>query len=256
MNILVDDVTTHINKIPVARNISLEVHEGEFIGIIGPNGSGKSTILKSMYRALPYQSGIIYIDNKDFASLSAKESAKQMAVVSQEGSASFDFTVEEMVFMGRAPHKKWFDADSTDDKEIVKNALEQVGLFDKKTRGFSTLSGGEKQRVLIARAISQQANILILDEPTNHLDIHHQLQVMDLAKSLNLTVIAALHDLNIAATYCDRIYVVHDGVIVRSGTAMDVLTEEMLRAIFNVNADVTMHPKTGNVHLTYLSATR
>ncbi|BAQ09705.1 cobalmin/iron-siderophore abc transporter atpase [Bacillus sp. OxB-1] len=254
MSVLVDDLTTCINQIPIARHISIDAREGEFIGIIGPNGSGKSTILKSIYRALPHQSGTISIADRDISTLSAKSLAKQMAVVSQEGALSFDFTVEEMVLMGRAPHKKWFDLDSQSDRDIVDHALMQVGLIDKRERGFATLSGGEKQRALIARAISQQAKILILDEPTNHLDIHHQLQVMDLAKSLQLTVISALHDLNIAATYCNRIYVVQDGQIVRSGTPEEVLTAEMLATVFQVNAEIEQHPKTGHIHITYLSA--
>jgi len=254
LSVLVDDLTTCINQVPIARHISIDAREGEFIGLIGPNGSGKSTILKSIYRALPHQSGTVSIDDRDISSLSAKGLAKQMAVVSQEGALSFDFTVEEMVLMGRAPHKKWFDLDSQSDRDIVDHALMQVGLIDKRERGFATLSGGEKQRVLIARAISQQAKILILDEPTNHLDIHHQLQVMDLAKSLQLTVISALHDLNIAATYCNRIYVVQDGQIIRSGTPEEVLTAEMLATVFQVNAEIERHPKTGHIHITYLSA--
>ncbi|MCM3713768.1 ABC transporter ATP-binding protein [Halalkalibacter oceani] len=254
MKIAVQNVTTTIQKRPIIQDMSLDVGSGECIGIIGPNGSGKSTLLKSIYRALPYDAGEIYVDRIDWAACSAKEAAKYMAVVSQEGAAQFDFSVEEMVLMGRSPHKKWFEADSDDDRRVVKRALEQVGLWEDRERSFITLSGGEKQRVMIARAIAQQAQILVLDEPTNHLDIHHQLQVMEIARELGVTIIAALHDLNIAAAYCDRIYVVDNGEIVASGTPAEVLTEQLLRRVFQVETDVIIHPKTNSVHITYLPA--
>ena len=255
MRLNVHGVSTSINEKQIISDINLEVKSGQFIGIIGPNGSGKSTLLKNIYRIIKPDCGKITLEDEDIFTLSAKKTAQKMAVVSQESALLFDFSIKEMVLMGRAPHKKMLEMDTAEDERIVEEALEKVSLTDYADRSFSTLSGGEKQRVMVARALAQQAKILILDEPTNHLDIHHQLQLMDLIKTLNITVIAALHDLNMASVYCDSIYVLQNGKIVTAGKSEEVLTESILRDVFRVNTNIITHPVTGKVHITFLSDT-
>ncbi|MBM4763595.1 heme ABC transporter ATP-binding protein [Bacillus sp. B15-48] len=253
MRIQVQDVSTSINEKRIISNIHLEARSGEFVGVIGPNGSGKSTLLKNIYRLNKPDCGKITLGDEDIYKLSAKKTAQKMAVVSQESQNSFDFSVKEIVLMGRAPHKRMIEIDTEEDLRITEESLNKVGLSNYSDRSITTLSGGEKQRVMVARALAQQAKVLVLDEPTNHLDIHHQLQLMDLVKTLDITVIAALHDLNIAATYCDRIYVLNRGEIVISGTPEEVLTEATLKEVFRVNTNIVQHPITGKTHITFLA---
>ncbi|WP_306301356.1 ABC transporter ATP-binding protein [Thalassobacillus sp. C254] len=155
--------------------------------------------------------------------------------------------------MGRSPHKRFLDRDNIEDEKIAEKALSEVGMLSFSRRSFASLSGGEKQRVIIARALTQEADVLVLDEPTNHLDIQHQLQILDLVKRLKQTVIGALHDLNLAAAYCDKIYVLNHGEIYASGTPQDVLTTELMREIFGVETVVMEHPITKKLAITYLS---
>ncbi|KKB35213.1 ABC transporter ATP-binding protein [Bacillus thermotolerans] len=252
MNISVKNVTSCIGGREILKDIELRVHSGEFVGIIGPNGSGKSTLLKNIYRVLKPDAGVIELEGKDIFKLPSRKVAQNVAVVSQDTPSLFDFDVAEIVSMGRTPHKKFLEADSRKDRDIVYECLEKVGMAKYVHTTFSSLSGGEKQRVMIARALAQEAKVLVLDEPTNHLDIHHQLQILNLARELNVTVAAALHDLNIAAYYCDFIYVMNQGEIVEAGKPLDVLTKGMLRRVFQVEADVMIHPVTNKVHITYL----
>lgn len=254
MQVSVRDVSFSIQEKQLISDIYMQAKSGEMVGIIGPNGSGKSTLLKNIYRVHKPDKGKIMFDNEELHLLSVKKTAQKMAVVSQDSSGLFDFSVREIVLMGRAPHKKVMESDSISDKNIAEEALQKVGLSNYANRSIMTLSGGEKQRVMLARALTQQAKILILDEPTNHLDVHHQLQLMDVVKTLDITVITALHDLNIAASYCDSIYVMNHGEIVKSGPPEDVLTEATLREVFRVNTSIIQHPITGKTHITYLSS--
>ena len=241
-----DDVITDIN---------MSVQQGEFVGIIGGNGSGKSTILKCIYGALHPRCGDITLDGKSLSKQSAKDIAKQVAVVGQENELTFDFSVYEMVAMGRHPHKKLFDPDRPEDKRIIEEALKTVALTELQHRNFRNLSGGEKQRTLIARAIAQQADFLILDEPTNHLDICFQLQVFETVKQLGVTVLSAMHDLNLAALFCDRIYILKDKGVYISGTPKELLTSELIHDVFGVKADVQIHPATGKPSVTFIPKT-
>ena len=187
----------------ILRGVSLEVEPNEFVGIIGPNGSGKSTLLKCIYRVLKPQAGIVKLDGTDIRELSYKKSAQSIAVLAQHNYYNFEFSVQDVVLMGRSPHKRAMERDNAQDYAIVAQALETVGMADMAKRSFSTLSGGEQQRVILARALAQQTPCLILDEPTNHLDITYQLELMDIVQGLGRTVVAAIHDLNIAAiTLC------------------------------------------------------
>ena len=223
----------------ILNGIDFQAHEGEFIGIIGPNGSGKSTFLKNVYKVLKPQNGDILLMGDDLLSMSNREMAQRMAVVVQERESSFDFTVEEVVMMGRQARKRLLERDDARDHALVERILRDTELIDLRDRGFITLSGGEKQRVLIARALAQQTAILVLDEPTNHLDIKYQLQLMETVKQLDCTVIAAIHDLNLAAMYCDRLYALKDGRVVGMGTPQELLTSGFLKEIYEVDAEVT-----------------
>ncbi len=214
----VENLTFFYDKKSIIENVSFRVNKGEFVGIIGPNGSGKSTILKNVYRSLTPDKGDITLDGENLAKMPYKKSAKCMAVVGQENELHFDFLVEEIVAMGRSPHKKLFELDNQNDKEIVNKALKALGIEEMAKRSYLQLSGGEKQRVILARALAQESNFLILDEPTNHLDISYQMQIFELIKSLEVTVLSAIHDLNLAALFCDRLIVVKSGKVILEGT--------------------------------------
>lgn len=236
----------------VIQDINMKIDKGEFVGIIGGNGSGKSTILKCIYGALKPRKGVIYIDNTDIMSMSSVDIARKIAVVSQENDMNFDFSVEEMVLMGRIPHKTFFQADTNEDIKITIEALQKTGMYPLKDRSFKSLSGGEKQRVIIARAIAQQADLMILDEPTNHLDICYQLQIFETVKSLGITVLAAIHDLNLASLYCDRIYALKNGNIFARGTPEEILTVQFIRELFGVECEIGISKHTGKTVISYI----
>lgn len=235
----------------ILKSMGLHVRSKEFVGIIGPNGSGKSTLLKCIYRALKPSAGTILLNDKDIGSISLRETARNLAVVSQHNSYSFDFTVADMVLLGRSPHKRFMERDNAHDFEIMEDSLEKVGMKGYAGRSFSSLSGGEQQRIILARALAQKTECLILDEPTNHLDIKHQLQFMETVKQLGITVVAAIHDLNIAALYCDRIYGIKAGRVVCSGTPREVITEERIRSLYEVDAKVIEDSETGVLSVLY-----
>ena len=222
----------------ILADIDLSIKDNGIVGIIGPNGSGKSTLLKCIYRVLKPKTGTIFIDGKNINDYQFKETAKKVAVVAQHNDTHFDFNVLEMVLIGRSPHKKFMERDSAEDIELAYKALEQVNMKDFADRNFSSLSGGEKQRIILARALVQNTDCLILDEPTNHLDIKHQLHFMSLAKNLKITVISAIHDLNIVAMYCDKIYALKEGQIIASGSVNEVITEEVIKTLYDVEAKI------------------
>jgi iron complex transport system ATP-binding protein len=236
----------------IVRDISINVEDQQFVGIIGPNGCGKSTLLKSIYKVIKPQKGIVILDGKDVIKSSARTISKDMGVVGQFNDLSFDFTVKEMVMMGRTPHKHLMESDNTQDYKIVADALARVDLSEYADRSYLTLSGGEKQRVILARAIAQQPKFLILDEPTNHLDIKYQIQILSVVKSLNIGVLAALHDLSMASVYCDVLYAIKDGKIIDSGSPQKVLTKELIRQVYEIDCEVYTNPITGNLAVAYL----
>ena len=254
MRLQISDLTYAYGDKKAIDQVSLCVNKGEFVGLIGPNGSGKSTVLKNVYRGLKPDGGRILLDGEDLLKMSFKKSARKMAVVGQENEIPFDFLVEEIVAMGRSPHKGIFDVDNAEDKAMVHHALEHLGMEHMAKRNYLHLSGGEKQRVLIARAVAQESDFFILDEPTNHLDISYQMQIFDFIKRLNVTVLSAIHDLNMAALYCDRIYVMNRGQIVMHGTPEEVLTTENIYRVYGVHSSVEKHPITGKLSITYLPA--
>lgn len=238
----------------ILKGIDVEIGDRELVGVIGPNGSGKSTLLKCIYRVLKPSGGAVYLDGRGLDSYPYKQSARRLAVVAQHNYYNFEFCVRDVVLLGRAPHKRALDRDNAEDYKIVAEALETVGMSGFAKRSFSTLSGGEQQRVILARALAQQTPCLILDEPTNHLDIKYQLQLMELVRGLDRTVIAAVHDLNIAAMYCDRLYAVKGGRIVGAGSPRELLTPDFIWEVYEVSARVMddadglhilFHPGTG-----------
>ena len=236
----------------IVRDVSLHVGQGEFVGLLGPNGSGKSTLLRMIYRILRPASGRVAVDGRDVWQASARDNARAMAVLAQEGGGEFDLRVRDVVLMGRTPHQTPFARDSEEDFRAVAQALQRTDTAALAGRMFSTLSGGEKQRVLMARALAQQAPLLVLDEPTNHLDVRHQFELMNLIRGLGLTTLAALHELPLAAHYCDRLYLLHNGALVAQGTPAHVLTPETIAKVYNVRALVRPSPRTGKPLIEYL----
>ena len=250
MEILAEALKMAFGNKQVLKGIDFSLKDKEFVGIIGPNGSGKSTFLKCLYRVQKPTSGKISFNGRLLDELSYRESALQLAVVAQHNNYSFDFSVLEVVLMGRAPHKKMLERDNADDYIIAHKALSVVGLAGFEKRSFSSLSGGEQQRVILARALTQQTECLVLDEPTNHLDVKYQLQIMDIVKSLNLTVVAAMHDLNIAAMYCDRLVAIKNGQVVGIGTPRDLLQESFIYDTYDIRCQVDMVD--GRINVIYM----
>ena len=250
MNISAKDIHLSYGAKEILKGVDIHSENGEFVGLIGPNGSGKSTLLKCIYRILKPNAGQVFLDEEELRAMSIKESARKMGVVAQHNYYNFEFTVREVVMMGRAPHKKALERDNAEDYEIVEEALKTVGMEEFAQRSFSTLSGGEQQRVILARALAQQTPCLILDEPTNHLDITHQLQLMRIVKNLSATVISAIHDLNIAAMFCDRIYALKEGRIIARGTPREVLTKDFIRQVYQVDAEITKD-SSGQMHIPF-----
>lgn len=238
MEIRTDALHAMLGGTEILHGIDFTAGDRSLVGVIGPNGSGKSTLLKCIYRVLKPSEGAVFVDGQPLSEYRVRDSAKKIAVLAQHNFYNFEFTVQDVVLMGRAPHKRALERDSAADFKIVHEAMERVGVASLRDRLFATLSGGEQQRVLLARALAQQTPCLILDEPTNHLDIKYQLELLDLVRSLDRTVIAAIHDLNIAAMYCDTIFVMQSGRIVAAGAPRDVLTRSLIRSVYEVDADV------------------
>lgn len=236
----------------IVQGVSLHAARGEFVGLLGPNGSGKSTLLRMVYRVLRPTSGSVAVAGRDVWQASARDNARAMAVLAQEGGGAFDLRVRDVVLMGRTPHQSAFARDSDADLRIAAEALARTDTAQLAERMFSTLSGGEKQRVLMARALAQQAPLLILDEPTNHLDVRHQFELMQLVRRLGLTTLAALHDLQLAAHYCDRLYLLQAGTLVAQGTPAQVLTPDTIAQVYGVRALVQPSPHTGKPLIEYL----
>ncbi|MGW7329158.1 ABC transporter ATP-binding protein [Streptomyces sp. NPDC054840] len=251
MRIDIDALTVEIAGARLVREATLRADDGQVVGLVGPNGSGKSTLLRCVYRALRPSAGTVLLGGEDLHSLSAREGARRLAALPQEAVTEFDFTVAEVVAMGRLPYQRSVARATDEDRRMCEAALVRVGAGHLADRGFLTLSGGEKQRVLIARALAQQPRVLVLDEPTNHLDIAQQLEVLALVRGSGLTVLTALHDLNLAALHCDLLYVIDSGRIVASGAPHDVLTPELLAEVFGVRAHRVPHPESGAVQLLF-----
>ena len=234
---------------PVLRNIDFKLFSGEFVGLIGPNGCGKSTLLRAITRILKPMTGEVRLEGKALSLWSANENAKRVAFVPQSELASFDFTVQDLVLMGRHPHLPPYRGETERDFQIVAEALKETDIAHLADRPITRLSGGEHRRALVARAIAQQTPILLLDEPTAHLDITHQAELLILLQHLktsrNVGVLAALHDLNQAAEFCDRLILLSEGKLLASGPPEEVLRQDVLREAYCAEIQIGSNPITG-----------
>ncbi|CAM5187830.1 histidinol phosphatase [Bosea thiooxidans] len=238
----------------IVDGVSLEAAPGRILGLIGPNGSGKSSLLRLLCRLRNVASGVVKLDGRDIAGVPRRALAQRLAFVEQQATTEMQLSVCDVVRLGRTPHRAALASWNGADEAAVSAALERVGLSERHDQPWHTLSGGERQRVHIARALAQEPSELILDEPTNHLDIQHQLSILALIRRLGVTCIVALHDLNLAALFCDEIALLHGGRLQAAGTPEAVLTEETIRAVFGVA--VSIRPgASGRPHIEYLVAT-
>jgi len=236
----------------VLHPTSFSLREGKVLGVVGPNGAGKTTLLRMLYRYHRPNAGSVCIDGEDIWQLPAREVAKRVAAVLQEQPTDFALTVDEIVQLGRTPHRGTFANNAQQhENDVIHHALDILGLHDMAHRYFGTLSGGERQRVMVARALAQEPRLLILDEPTNHLDIHHQLEVLDLIRTLPLTIVASLHDLNLAAGVCDEILLLNGGKSLGFGPPDQVLSENAVSCAFNVMARREQLSISQTEHLTF-----
>ena len=250
---LVDNLRAGYNGAAILQGISIQVGESEFAGVIGPNGSGKTTLLRSMSRVLAPMSGSVALGDRDIYSIPAREFARRVAVVPQDTLVAFDFTVMEIVLMGRSPRLGRFAVEGARDTEIALEALTRTGTAHLADRQIDALSGGERQRVLVARALAQEPEVLLLDEPTSHLDISFQFEIMDLIKSLNrergIMVLAILHDLNLASQYCDRLILIGQGIVQADGPPDEVISADNIRRVYGAEVWVRKHPATSRPYV-------
>ena len=251
MDIQVEQVTFGIGNVEILYGVDIAVKDREIVGLIGPNGSGKSTLLKCIYRTLNPNSGNIMLNGRSLDELSFRESALQMAVVAQHNQYQFDFTVMDIVLMGRMPHKKLLEGDTPEDYTIARQALAQVGMDHMETRSFLSLSGGEQQRVILARAITQESPCLVLDEPTNHLDIKYQLEMLEIVRDAGVTVLMAVHDLNLASQFCHRLVALEKGRVIGTGTPKELLTPEFIQNLYVVHSRIVEGPTEDSIHIIF-----
>ena len=244
-----ENLVAGYDKSDVLTGVDVAVGNGEMAAIIGPNGSGKSTLLKVLGRLLKPRGGAVLLDGKAIRDLSTSEVSRRMAALPQAPSSPAELTVRELVGYGRYPHVPWLKRMGTADHEAIDKAISECQLESLAHRQVSTLSGGERQRAWLAMALAQEPKLMLLDEPVTFLDIYHQLEVMDLIAQLNkqrgITVLMVLHDINLAARYCDRLIAVSNGRIAYDGPAQEIIRPEVLRDVFNVDAYIVQNPHTG-----------
>ncbi len=251
-SLTVEDISWGTKSHPdILSPLSFDLAPGRILGIVGPNGAGKSTLLRLLYRFHRPVSGHVRLDGKDIWHLSARAVATKVAAVLQEQTSDFAMTVRDIVSLGRTPHRRGLSGAAPRDEEICCGALEQLQLSHLADRTLNSLSGGEKQRLMVARALAQEPSLLVLDEPTNHLDIRHQLEVLRLIRELGITIVVSLHDLNLAAETCDDLLMLADGKALASGPAQDVLSEERVGKAFEVTARWQQLYPGNQAHLTF-----
>ena len=236
-------------------NVRLHAERGQFVGLIGPNGAGKSTLLRALSGMLVHQHGAVLLEGTDLRSMSSRDVAAGMALVSQIAPYTHGFTSFELVLMGRYPHLGRFQIEGREDNRIARDAMRQTDTEEFADRTLDTLSGGERQRIFVSRALAQQPRILLLDEPTSNLDVFHQLKVLDLVRQLvdeGLTAVAAIHDLQMAARYCDRLVLLSEGRVLAEGTPDEVLTPGAIESAFGVRCAVYPDPVTGTLAISLI----
>lgn len=237
----------------ILKDINLEINPGEFVGIIGPNGSGKTTLLKNICQVLKPSKGTILIDGR--TDYGPKELAQKLAVVSENGPVNFDFTVLEVVLMGRAPFLRRFQREGEKDIEVAKRSMEATDTLQFMERPITQLSAGERQRVFIAQCLAQTPKIILLDEPTNYLDINHKIKIFNFFSSLNkekgVTILSILHDLNLASRYCDKLILMSNGKIFASGNTEDVLTITNIQKVYGIEVVIKRDETTNRLVILY-----
>lgn len=240
-----DGLTWLVQARRIVDQVDLVVRPGALTGLLGPNGSGKTSLLRMISRLTTATSGRVLLDGADVRALRHRDLARQRALVEQHATTEVDLSVLDIVLLGRIPHLRRLQTATARDEEVARRALAQVGLDGLADRLWHTLSGGERQLVQLARAFAQEPRLLLLDEPTNHLDIGHQVQLLRLVRDAGVTTLAALHDLHLAAAFCEQVVVLDHGRVVASGPTDEVLTTELLRRVYRVDALVQPHPATG-----------
>ncbi|QKS19433.1 ABC transporter ATP-binding protein [Curtobacterium sp. Csp1] len=246
----IDGVSVNLAGARIIDQVTLRA-SGNVVGLVGPNGSGKSTLLRTVYRMLQPADGQVRAAGDDVWAMPARDAARVTAAVVQDSPADLELTVADCVATGRLPHNRLLGGGHAEDRDAVDKAMAAAGVTGFADRDVSTLSGGERQRVQLARALAQEPQILVLDEPTNHLDIRHQLQLLGLVRNLQITTLVTLHDLNLAAAYCDEIVMLERGRVVAAGTPSEVFTPPLLHQVFGVRADTLTNPLTGRLQLVY-----
>lgn len=250
-NVAARSVRFSAGGLDILDGVDLDVGPGGLVGVIGPNGSGKSTLLRCLYAWHRPSGGAVLLDGADVLGLSPGRRARDIAVLAQHSEAGLGLTVAEVVALGRLPHRTAWGGARAEDELAIDGALSATGLTDWRDRPFAPLSGGEKQRVLFARALAQRPRLLVLDEPTNHLDVRHQLELLEAARRLGIGVVTTLHDLNIAARWCDRLCLLDQGRVRAAGTPEEVLTAELIGSVYGIGVHRDRDPRTGHPRLSY-----
>jgi iron complex transport system ATP-binding protein len=253
MTVVATKLVWGVKRKTIVSNVSLQVAPGETLGLIGPNGSGKSSLLRLLAGLRRPRSGRVEINGRDIAQVPRKALSRQVAFVQQSAATDTNVTVADVVRLGRTPHRSALAGWSETDETAVAEALDRVDMTSRRSQSWQTLSGGERQRVHIARALAQAPQVMFLDEPTNHLDIHHQIEILRMVRDLDLTSVIALHDLNLAAMFCDRIVVLQDGAVCACGTPETVLTPALLSDVFRVSAHIDGSADAGRPHIRFIA---
>jgi iron complex transport system ATP-binding protein len=252
MTIKAENLSWKAGKTTIVDDVSLAAEPGKMLGLLGPNGSGKSSLLRLLAGLRRAHGGQVTLDGTDLSRIGRRTLARRVALVEQHANTDANVTVLDVVRLGRTPHRSALSPWTMADDTAVETALGRVGLTERRSQYWQTLSGGERQRVHIARALAQVPTEIILDEPTNHLDIQHQIEILKLVAGLPVTSIVALHDLNHAAMFCDRLAVMNKGKLVALGTPEEVLTEDLLREVFGIRCHIETSPHSGKRHIHYL----
>lgn len=249
-DLTINGVDVDLGGVPILRGAGLRLQAGQILGLVGPNGCGKTTLLRTVYRSLRPKTGTVLVEGDDVWSLSTRESARRTAAVLQDGAGSSGLTVAEIVALGRTPHHGLISRESGADRDIIAESMAQTGADAFADRIFGSLSGGERQRVLLARALAQRPRLLVLDEVTNHLDIRARFELLELVRTLGITTLTVLHELDLAARFCDQLVVLRDGVVQAAGPVLDTLSPKIFRDVFGVHAEARHHPD-GVIRITY-----
>ena len=249
MKLAADDLVLSYGDVPIVDHVSLHIPEGKVSAFLGPNGSGKSTIFRALARLLRPRHGTVIIDGTAIGSMTTKQVARKLAILPQQPVTPESITVEDLIWYGRHPHRRPLVGSAAADREAVEWAIRATQLEGLRSHAVDALSGGQRQRAWIALALAQDTSILLLDEPTTFLDLCHQLEVLELCAGLNRdqgkTIVMVLHDVNLAAEYCDHLFVIKNGQVFTQGSPEQVLTRELIRAVYDVDAQVIPHPVSG-----------